>query len=148
MKEQEEQAEALLAKMREVIHVPPSRLARASFLFVSACRAHRRATLTTRRLVLTFSSLTLVVCCSHASQGQARLVEVRASVEATEAEVASLLPAGARAPVLAEDLWCRPLREEAWGAAGVGALERCARDGVNRRFTIQRQRPGAVSAER
>ena len=55
--------------------------------------------------------------------GQARLVEVRASVAATEAEVASLLPAGARAPVLAEDLWCRPLREEAWGAAGIGALE-------------------------
>jgi len=52
---------------------------------------------------------------------------VRAIVEAIEAEFASLSPAGARPPVLAEDLWCRPLREEAWGAAGVGALERCAR---------------------
>jgi hypothetical protein len=74
LKEQEEQAEALFAKMREVMHVPPSLLARVRRFCLSAlqcrCRAHRRATLTTlRRLVLnTFSSLTLVVCvcCSHA----------------------------------------------------------------------------------
>jgi len=78
------------------------------------------------------------VCRSHTSQGHASLVEVRAIVEGMKAEFASLSPAGARPPVLAEDLLCRPLREEAWGAAGVGALERCAR--VMERTAVSRFR--------